>query len=340
MSDTIFTRAIGWIAHCTALLLITAGTGFAAHSDYGVLQSTDGGKTWQKVLDGTAVIDSIASGENGGLIAATAGYLSGPGMEYGIYYAARGTTRWGKATFFDAPTGNVDVRSLLSVAGSEIIAAGSAGVHRSSDDGATWKQLSAPIPGVTFQALAKSSQGVLLAGASDGIYHSTDGGSHWTKLGLRGKTVTSLVVAPNGQLLAGTARNGLFSSSTSGQSWSPASSLSGNTISALGVDKTGHVYASVVGRGIVKSGDGGRTWINTLSLGKNTATYALSVAPGGEIYAAAGECCPVNVMYLFRSRDGGKTWERILQVADGVAIGSIVAARDGTVFVGLTTVGE
>jgi len=301
MSDNIFARAIGRIAHLTAVLLITIGTGFAAHSDYGVLQSTDGGKTWQKVLDGTAVIDSMASDEKGGLAAATAGYLSGPGMEYGIYYAARGTTRWAKATFFDVPTGIVDVRSLLSVSGSEIIAAGSGGVHKSSDDGATWKRLSAPIAGVTFQALAKSSQGVLLAGASDGIYHSTDGGSHWIRLGLRDKTVTSLVVAPNGQLLAGTARNGLFSSSTSGRSWTAASSLSGNTISALSVDKTGHVFAGVVGRGILKSEDGGRTWISTLSLGKNTATYALSVAPGGEIYAAAGECCPVNAVYLSRS---------------------------------------
>jgi photosystem II stability/assembly factor-like uncharacterized protein len=340
MSHNTAARAIGWKAHWATLLWITTATGLAAHSDYGVLQSTDGGKTWQKVLDGTAVIDSMASGEKGQLVAATAGYLSGPGMEYGIYYAARGATHWTKAAASDMPPGNVDIRSLLSVSGPEIIAAGGAGVHSSSDGGATWKQLSSPMPGVTFQALAKSSQGTLLAGASDGVYQSRDGGSHWIRLGLKGKNITSLLVAPNGQLLAGTVRDGLFSSSSSGRSWTPASSLSASTVSALGVDKAGHVYAGIVGRGILKSDDGGRTWVSTLSLGKNTATYALSVGAGGEIYAAAGECCPVNAVYLFRSRDGGKAWERILRVADGVAIGAIVATVEGTVFVGLTTVGE
>jgi len=340
MSDNTSATAMGWIAHWAALLWITTAAGFAAHSDYGVLQSTDGGKTWQKVLDGTAVIDSMASGEKGQLVAATAGYLSGPGMEYGIYYAARGAAHWTKAAPPDTPPGNVDIRSLLSVSGSEIIAAGGGGVHRSSDSGATWKQLSSPIPGVTFQALARSSQGTLLAGASDGVYQSSDGGSHWIKLGLQGKTITSLVVATSGQLLAGTVREGVFSSSTSGRSWTPANSLSANTVSALGVDKAGHVYAGIVGRGILRSDDGGRTWVSTLSLGKNTATYALALAPGGEVYAAAGECCPVNSVYLSRSRDGGKTWERILRVADGVAIGSIVVTAEGTVSVGLTTVGE
>jgi hypothetical protein len=77
-----------------------------------------------------------------------------------------------------------------------------------------------------------------------------------------------------------------------------------------------------------------------LSLGNNTATYALFVTPSGEIFAAAGACCPVDSVYLSHSSDGGKTWNRILRVGDDTAIGSIVVNRNHVIFAGLTFVGE
>ena len=282
MSDNTSATAMAWIAHWAALLWIATATVFAAHSDYGVLQSTDGGKTWQKVLDGTAVIDSMASGEKGQLVAATAGYLSGPGMEYGIYYAARGATHWTKAEPPDMLPGNVDIRSLLSVSGSEIIAAGGGGVHRSSDSGATWKQLSSPIPGVTFQALARlhkepSWRAHRMESTNPAMGGAT--GSNWDCRARPSRLWWSPRVDSFSQAQCATGCLAHLRADDHGLTRVPCQQTQ---CRALGVDKAGHVYAGIVGRGILKSDDGGRTWVSTLSIGKNTATYALAVAAGGE----------------------------------------------------------
>jgi photosystem II stability/assembly factor-like uncharacterized protein len=322
------------------LLLVSGTPALPAHSDYGVLQSRNGGKTWQKVLDGTAVIDSLLADAKGNLIAATAGYLGGAGMKYGIYHSAAGAPKWTMSDLPAAGQGNVDIRSLLGASDCQVLAAGGMGVLRSSDFGATWMEVSEPLTGAVFQVLATGPRGTILAGASDGLYESRDGGRQWTKFALRNKAVSAIVLTSHGQLAVGTVQAGMYISSTSRSTWTPVTVFSRATVSAMAMDSFGRLYAGIFGQGVFKSVDDGRTWTRILSFGKNTATYALTVTPDGNILASAGICCPVNEVFLSRSPDGGKTWSRILRVTDGVAIGSIAAGRDGLISVGLSTVGD
>jgi len=321
-------------------LLMSRTPALSAHSDYGVLQSKDSGKTWQKVLDGTAVIDSLLADAKGNLIAATAGYLSGPGMEYGIYHSTADAPDWAMSTM-PAPTqGNADIRSLLAVSDGRILAAGGMGVLSSADRGATWVRISQPLDGAVFQVLAAGPHGTILAGASNGLYQSRDGGRQWVRFALRNKVVSAIVLTSRGQIVAGTVQGGLYLSSSSGATWTPVAAFPRATVSAMATDSSGRLYTGIVDQGVFKSADDGRTWTRILSFGKNTATYALTVTPEGNVLAAAGSCCPVNEVFLSRSSDGGKTWSRILRVTNSVAIGSIAAGPDGSISVGLSTVGD
>jgi photosystem II stability/assembly factor-like uncharacterized protein len=246
-------------------LLVSAALAFSAQSDFGVLQSGDGGNTWQKTLGGTGVIDSVSSDPKGDLIAATAAYLNGPGMNFGIYRFTQDGNHWTKAELKGMPPSNgiqpnnVDIRALLPVSDGEFLAAGGSGVLRSSDGGGRWERISNPLEGATFEALAIGPQGRLLAGASNGIYESKDGGVRWLKLGLINKAITSMLVMRDGRILAATVGNGAFVSVNGGQSWARMLSLPKTTISKLAADNSGHVYAGVFGRGFFKSSDGGRT---------------------------------------------------------------------------------
>ncbi|MCP4725884.1 MAG: hypothetical protein GY863_12645, partial [bacterium] len=137
-------------------VVFAAATGhrWGPNEERGLYRTTDGGKTWDKVLyisENTGVVDVVME-DNGRIL-------------YAASYTRR-RTAWG------------------------IVAGGpEAAIYRSMDAGDTWEKLGGGLPegnlGKIGLAIAKSKQNVVYAviGQSDGgLYRSEDRGSTWEKV--------------------------------------------------------------------------------------------------------------------------------------------------------------
>jgi photosystem II stability/assembly factor-like uncharacterized protein len=130
---------------------------FAPDPDRGVFKSTDGGKTWTKILfvdNNTGAICLVMDPGNSGTMYATMwevirkpwGLTSG-GPGSGIYKTTDGGAHWTNITTHSGLPSGILGRIGLSIAASKpdivyaIIQAKEGGVFRSDDGGATWKRV-------------------------------------------------------------------------------------------------------------------------------------------------------------------------------------------------------
>ena len=102
------------------------------------------------------------------------------------------------------------------------------GIYRSTDDGATWKQLTTGGSQKHFYTLKIGNNGTIFAGSYLGsIYRSTDDGDTWTfstiadgsSADTANSIVTSITINDSGTVYAATGRDGIFASSDEGSSW-------------------------------------------------------------------------------------------------------------------------
>jgi photosystem II stability/assembly factor-like uncharacterized protein len=186
----------------------------------GVYKSTDAGKTWVHLgLRDTQMIANIDVDPTNPnrLFVAALGHPYGPNAERGIFRSTDGGASFQKVLFKDDYTSANDVR--IDPKNPDIVYAGlwqqqqgfyengafggaSGGVFKSTDGGATWKQLTAGLPPVIEAnlAIAPSNPNLIYAmvasntapagGAGRGgrggaagsvaFYKTADGGEHWT----------------------------------------------------------------------------------------------------------------------------------------------------------------
>jgi photosystem II stability/assembly factor-like uncharacterized protein len=130
---------------------------FKPNADRGVFKSTDGGKTWRKVLfvdDNTGAIDLVMDPKHPSVLYATMWQAyrtpwkledGGPGS--GIYKSTDGGEHWANLTHNPGLPQETLGRMGITVAGSDpnvvytIIQAKHGGIFRSNDAGATWKRV-------------------------------------------------------------------------------------------------------------------------------------------------------------------------------------------------------
>jgi len=106
-------------------------------------------------------------------------------------------------------------------------------------------------------------------------------------------------------------------------------------------DSHGALYAGIADRGVYRSSDDGISWKLVQTPGTKLQVYSLAAGVQGDVFAATGNCCPVQSVNLLRSADFGLTWTNILELHNpDVAIRSILVTRKGTLLVGLNSVGE
>ena len=173
----------------------------------GVWKSLDGGRTWQHVgLEDTRQIGRIfVDPHNPNIVfVAALGHAFGPNAERGVFRTTDGGDTWQKVLYKDDKTGAIDLSfdpnnpnvifaALYEAHRSpwELVSGGpGSGLYRSSDGGATWKQLTGN--GLPKGVLGRI--GVAVSGANSdriyavieaeqgGIYRSDDGGENWTKV--------------------------------------------------------------------------------------------------------------------------------------------------------------
>jgi len=254
--------------------------------------------------------------------------------------AEAGRNRWTPIGIGSGP-----VRALAAdptVPGVLYLAAGPAGLYRSTDSAQTWawRGLATPFPeDWTVVAVAPADPQRLYAGTepgvigSGGVYTSADAGVHWTQLLRIPVGFNAIAVSRDGTLLAAGRSNIVYRSADGGATWAPVlqpGSSAGGQRLRLGFDpllpQTAYVGA---GSALWQSTDGGAHWraIGTLPGGTPASlVYALAF-PGTEagfLYAILGQ-------RLYRSEDGGATWLGGAPLSGGFSL-AVDAADPRTVY--------
>jgi photosystem II stability/assembly factor-like uncharacterized protein len=177
---------------------------FAPNPDRGVLKSTDGGKTWTKILfvdNNTGAICLVMDPGNPGTMYAAMWEairrpwgLSSGGSGSGIYKTTDGGAHWTNITTHSGLPSGILGRIGLSIAASKpdvvyaIIQAKEGGVFRSDDAGATWKRVNEEMKlrqrAFYYMAIYADPKdpNTVYAPEVDALWVSHDGGKTFTKL--------------------------------------------------------------------------------------------------------------------------------------------------------------
>jgi len=173
----------------------------------GIYKSTDAGKTWVHLGlgDGQQIPQIAVDPRNPErLFVAVLGHPYGPNEERGIYRSTDGGRTFQKVLYKDENTGGSDV--AIDPANPDTVYAAlwearqgpwensswdgtNGGIFKSTDGGATWRQLTQGLPdGVTQANLAiapsdpKRIYAYIASGRGTGIYRSDDAGESWTRI--------------------------------------------------------------------------------------------------------------------------------------------------------------
>jgi len=178
------------------------GHAYGPNAERGVFRSSDGGSTWQKVLDRgpeTGAVDLAFDPEGSKTIYATTwnGHRP-PWSQYApieqggeLWKSTDGGDHWSQITAHGLPAQDLWRRSGVAAASGGRVyllldaTQGAAGLYRSDDAGANWSRVSST-PGITGRGWYFSGISVNPKNPDDvwipnvAVYHSTDGGRNFT----------------------------------------------------------------------------------------------------------------------------------------------------------------
>ncbi len=270
------------------------GGGSLTYGGQGVFQSTDGGTSWSSLgLEETGTIGRVVvhPTDPNTIWVAASGKLFANDANRGVYRSTNGGTSWTKPLFVNDSTGVIDV-AVNSRSPDTLYAASwerrrrandrnyggpGSGIHRSTDGGATWSELTAGLPsdgnvGRIGLAVAASRPNVVYAiytdeiGNTRTVYRSENGGDSWAAAGAPpgvsfGWWFGQLRVDPLNEDIVYAPWLDLYKSTNGGTSWSYSSSGMHVDHHALWIDpaNTNQLIAGNDG-GLYRSTNGGSSW--------------------------------------------------------------------------------
>jgi photosystem II stability/assembly factor-like uncharacterized protein len=202
-----------------------SGTLYAG-TDAGFFRSTDKGNNWIAASTGlpTYMVSSVVT-QGSNLLA---------GTDKGIFCSSNGGGNWLPS---NNGLDNSNVVYTMTINKSDIFAAGTNDIFKSTDSGESWKALNTGFTMFDMSSLFVTGENIF-AGASNGIFKSSDYGLHWAQAdsGLIDQHITSLLFN-EGKIFAGTYLHGVFSSSDYGTKWSsvPFIFLSNQAVHSLAI---------------------------------------------------------------------------------------------------------
>jgi len=197
----------GW----AATAMSSDGTFLAAAVGFGyIYTSSDSGATWeQKTASGSRSWTDISMSENGVVIAAS------------FYGQVSVSTDAGETWTLGASS---DYWESVTVSGDgTTIYAGTNYIYKSTNNGASWSQMSVPFAGSSWISLDTNMDGTFVTGSLNGgnIYYSDDSGASWAALTQAGASDWGDIALSNdGQRIAVYPQNGsILVSGDAGATW-------------------------------------------------------------------------------------------------------------------------
>lgn len=181
------------------------------------------------------------------------------------------------------------------------------GVHRSTDDGETWRILTGWTTMEILDILPHPvNPSLLYASTPWGVYRSRDEGASW-RPAVKGFTCSFVrhlaFDRRTPDVVYATAEDDAYVTTNGGDEWKPMGIGHGAVLSFLQHARVPDRFlAGCEDSGIWLSTDGGKTWA-TADCPSRASVYAIASSPDGEdLYAAGWETG------IWRSGDGGRSW--------------------------------
>lgn len=194
-----------------------AKVGWAVGHEAALLATTDGGLTWAVQNAAVDVQDSFLD-----VIAINRERVIAIGA-YGLFVETNdGGKTWAKRKILED---DAHLNRISHGAAGDLFIAGEHGtLLRSTDEGKSWKPLSAPYDGSFYGVVAPAEHTLLAYGLEGRVFRSTDDGANWTAIMTadRSLVATGIKTKRDTILLAGNART-QWLSSDDGKSFGPAS---------------------------------------------------------------------------------------------------------------------
>jgi len=321
---------------------VTRDAVFAATFD-GVLRSTDGGQSWERMVRGLneQTVQSVVAND----VEVYAGTAAG------IFRSVNRGENWSPVN--TGLTAAV-VTAIKEVRGILLAGTLGSGLYRSADNGITWQLSNNGLSARSLFVIA-SRANVLFASSFDtfdpgagllpGVYRSADNGTTWAlvlqdSLDERGSALANRrnsffgVLASERRLYAGSSLGRLWISSD-GFSWRSSQIRDGasavtSPIAAVSEGVGASIFAATLGSGLYRSDDDGTTW-RKMSLPADNGSQTVYSA-----FSNAGVVFAGTFNGLYRSTNNGATWVRLrfparsekptsAQVVDG----TLYVATDG-----------
>jgi hypothetical protein len=308
---------------------------FAATSRAGVIVSSDTGQSWRTSNSGlrqVAVSDVVAVGAPLTLYAVD---------DYSFYLSTDHGRSWDDGSLIHRHGGFTRL-AVDRLRPSTVFVAGHGGVYKSSDRGASWREVLDHTSGTPALAIDQVEPTALYSAwyynRHHGSHRSTDGGESWELLFTYAEAfITALATDPSraGTVFVGgrATHSGIVHRSTDrGVSWSPVSDglPAEGWIRHLHVGPSGaRVFAVEHDEGLFRSTDAGSTWVPVRHGLEGVRVHAVAVDPGDPdtVWAATGSGA-------YRSIDSGATWVRVAVGLDEAVNAVAVDGVTGTVVAG------
>ena len=216
---------------------------------------------------------------------------------------------------------------------------GFTGVWKTTNNGASWTDVSAGLP-TPFAGFMAGHNNLIFAGCDTGIYVSSNQGVTWTIAdnGIPNFTIITHLFSHQGDLFAavyyGTGNTELFKSSNNGAGWTSTGytfpfSGSPNDFYSNG----NNLWAATSGMSLIKSTDGGVTFNYAANNIPFNASISSVIATGDTAY-----CGTSNGSYI--TTNGGQLWTLITNIVLGNTLYTLSWAINGnTVYAGFSNFG-
>lgn len=286
---------------------------FAVKPNDGIFLSVNSGLNWSKISGQNLTSVKYITINSAGIVFAQ--------TEHNVFYSTDEGNSW---QLLSTPVG-VDIETFApGLNGNIYLGTDGDFIYKTSNNGASWMNLSDGTINSDISAIAVNNQGRIFAAKNGGkIYYSSNNGYNWNLIPTSIDSVSSLAIDSINYIYA-SRKASVYRSADNGITWVSISTglPPGMPVKLIQAGLDGNIYVAYnTNVGIFRSINHGNSWLNT---GLNFPINTITVSKQGFIYAH------VSNSGLFRTTNYGLNWHMLpVQVNE---VKSICTNTQGNVF--------